>query len=86
MPLVLAIALLGLVLGWILSASLLDKRWYEVLMDVIPYGFIAIAMLRTPAIMTSIVERMKEHERSSGEDPDVPITDQDGNGPTAIAL
>jgi hypothetical protein len=43
-------------------------------------------MLRTPAIMTSIVERMKEHERSSGEDPDVPITDQDGDGPTAIAL
>jgi hypothetical protein len=86
MPRVLAIVLLVLVLAWIASAGLLDKWWYEVLMDVVPYGFIAIAMLRTPAIMTSIVERMKEHERSSGEDPDVPITDQDGNGPTAIAL
>jgi len=85
-PLVLALLLLGLMLAWIASAGLLDKRWYEVLMDVFPYAFIAIAMLRTPAIMTSIVERMKEHERSSGEDPDVPIRDQDGNGPTAIAL
>ena len=85
-PLVLALLLLGLMIAWIASAGLLDKRWYEVLMDVFPYAFIAIAMLRTPAIMTSIVERMKEHERGSGEDPDVPITDQDGDGPTAIAL
>lgn len=85
-PLVLALVLLGLMLAWIAGAGLLDKRWYEVLMDVFPYAFIAIAMLRTPAIMISIVERMKEHERGSGEDPDVPITDQDGDGPTAIAL
>lgn len=85
-PRVLAIVLLGLVLGWIASASLLDKRWYEVVMDVLPYGFIGVAMLRTPAIMTAVSERMKDHERSTGEDPDVPLTDQDGDGPTAIAL
>jgi hypothetical protein len=86
LPRILAVVLLGLVIGWIASASLLDKRWYEVVMDVLPYGFIGIAMLRVPRNVTRIAERMKDYERGAGEDPDVPIVDQDGDGPSALAL
>ncbi|MGH2698187.1 MAG: hypothetical protein ACRDJL_03170 [Actinomycetota bacterium] len=86
LPRILAIVLLGLVLGWIASASLLDKRWHEVVMDVLPYVFIVVVMLRAPSIVARIAERMKEYERDAGEDPEVPLVDQDGDGPSAIAL
>ncbi|MGH2752024.1 MAG: hypothetical protein ACRDK3_14305 [Actinomycetota bacterium] len=85
-PRVVAILLLGLVLGWIASKSLLDKSWIEVGTDVLPYVFITIVMLRVPSIVRRIVERMKDYERGAGEDPDVPLADQDGDGPSAIAL
>ncbi len=29
--------LLGLVIVWVAGAGLLDKRWYEVVLDVVPY-------------------------------------------------
>jgi hypothetical protein len=29
---------------------------------------------------------MRDYERGVGEDPDVPIIDQEGDGPTALAL
>lgn len=85
-PRFVAILLLGLVLGWISSKSLLDRSWIEVGTDVLPYVFICIAMLRIPSIVTRIVERMMNYERSVGEDPDVPLIDQDGDGPSALAL
>lgn len=85
-PRFVAILLLGLVLGWISSKSLLDRSWIEVGTDVLPYVFICITMLRIPSIIRRIVERMKDHERSVGEDPAVPLIDQDGDGPSAIAL
>jgi hypothetical protein len=86
LPRLLALALLVLVIGWVASASLLDKRWYEVVMDVLPYCFVCLLMLRTPVIVGRIAERMREYERSAGEDPDVPFIDQEGDGPTALAL
>ena len=86
LPRLLAIALLVLVIGWVASASLLDKRWYEVVMDVLPYCFVCVIMLRTPVIVGRIAERMRDYERSAGEDPDVPYIDQEGDGPTALAL
>jgi hypothetical protein len=86
LPRLLALALLALVIGWAASASLLDKRWYEVAMDVLPYCFVCLLMVRTPVIVGRIAERMKDYERSVGEDPDVPLIDQEGDGPTALAL
>jgi hypothetical protein len=86
LPRLLALALLALVIGWAASASLLDKRWYEVVMDVLPYCFVCLLMVRTPVIVGSIAKRMKDYERSVGEDPDVPFIDQEGDGPTALAL
>jgi hypothetical protein len=86
LPRLLALALLALVIGWAASASLLDKRWYEVVMDVLPYCFVCLLMVRTPVIVGRIAERMKDYERSVGEDPDVPFIDQEGDGPTALAL
>ncbi len=83
LPRQLASVLGALVVGWIASASLLDKRWYEVLMDVLPYVFIGIAMLRVPGALRAIAERMREYERDTGEDPDLEMGD---GGPTAIAL
>ncbi|MGH8574360.1 MAG: hypothetical protein ACREX8_17550 [Gammaproteobacteria bacterium] len=86
-PRILAIVLLGLVVGWILSASLLDKRWYEVVMDVLPYGIVGVTLLRTPAIMRKIAERIRDYERDIGEDPERELLDDPGDGgPTAIAL
>jgi hypothetical protein len=86
LPRLLALALLVLVIGWAASASLLDKRWYEVVMDVLPYCFVCLLMVRTPVIVGRIAERMRDYERSVGEDPDVPLIDQEGDGPTALAL
>jgi hypothetical protein len=86
LPRLLALALLALMIAWVASASLLDKRWYEVVMDVLPYCFVCLIMLRTPVVVSRIAERMKDYERSAGEDPDVPFIDQEGDGPTALAL
>ena len=86
----LAELLLGLSIVWIATASLLDKRWYEVVADVLPYVFVFVALLRMPSLLRQVSERMKEYERSVGEDPDEPwqtdpSTNGDG-GPTTIAL
>jgi hypothetical protein len=86
LPRLLALALLALVIGWVASASLLDKRWYEVVMDVLPYCFVCVLMVRVPVILSRIAKRMRDYERGVGEDPDVPIIDQEGDGPTALAL
>ncbi|HET7481286.1 MAG TPA: hypothetical protein VFK89_00360 [Actinomycetota bacterium] len=85
-PKVLAEILLGLVIVWIAVSPLLDKRWYEVLTDVGPYAFVAVALLRTPYALRKIAERMKGYERDAGEDPDADIWDSGDGGPTAIAL
>jgi hypothetical protein len=81
-PRLLTTLLLGLVIVWIAAASLLDKRWYEVVVDVLPYAIVLAALLRTPASLRSVAERMKEHEREAGDDPDAEPDD----GPTALAL
>jgi hypothetical protein len=78
-------ALFVLAGAWIASASLLDKRWWEVALDVLPYLLVGIAFLRLPAIMHKIAERMRAYERDVGEDPDTDYTDGDG-GAAVIAL
>jgi hypothetical protein len=82
-PRILALVLLVLVGAWIASSSLLDKRWYEVVADVLPYAFVSIALLRVPAALRAIAERMRDYEKDHGEDPDLPYEDE---GPTALAL
>lgn len=84
---ILAVTLLGFVIGWIASASLLDKRWHEVVLDVLPSAFVGVALLRVPAILRSMATRMRTYEREAGEDPDkeLPGLEDDG-GPTALAL
>ena len=67
-PRVLAILLLVLMAAWIAAASLLDKRWYEVLADVLPYVIVGAALLRVPPAMRAIAERMKDYEREVGDD------------------
>lgn len=75
---------LALLIIWIASASLLDKRWYEVVADVLPSCIVAIALMRVPSALRSVAERMKEYERDAGDDPDEPLGG-DG-GATALAL
>jgi hypothetical protein len=82
-PKLLRTLLLGLVIAWVAGARLLDKRWDEVVVDVLPYVIVYVALLRTPRAMYRIGERMKERERESGHDPDAPL---EGDGPTALAL
>jgi hypothetical protein len=82
-PKVLTTLLLGLVIVWVAAASLLDKRWWEVVLDVVPYVIVYAALLRTPRALRKIAARMKGLERDEGEDPDA--IDEDG-GPTALAL
>jgi hypothetical protein len=79
-----ALLLVALVAIWIGAAGLLDKRWYEVVLDVLPYVFISIALLRVPAALRSIAARMKKYELDIGEDPDREFGD-DG-GPSAVTL
>ena len=87
-PRVLAFILLLLVVGWVAASSLLDKYWYEVALDALLYAFVSIALLRTPGALRAIAARMREFERSVGEDPDKDYDDLDGGdgGPTAVAL
>jgi hypothetical protein len=81
----LALVLLALVVAWVAGASLLDKRWYEVVFDVLPYVIVMAALLRTPRVLRSIAERMKGYERQAGEDPDAEL-EEDDEGPSEIAL
>lgn len=83
---VVAEVLAGLVIVWIAVSSLLDKRWYEVLTDLIPYVLVGIAVFRVPGGMREIAERMKEYEREVGEDPDEDWRDLGDDGPTALVL
>lgn len=76
----LAAALLVLVVVWVtVVRGILDKSWYEVTVDVLPYVVVSAALLRTPFILRAIARRMREYERQAGEDPDQPL-DKDGNG------
>lgn len=67
-PRYLALALLVLVAVWIAVASLLDKRWHEVLFDVLPYVIVGAAVLRIPAALSDIAARMKGYEKEIGDD------------------
>ena len=77
--------LIVLVGGWIASASLLDKRWWEVVLDVLPYALVGAAFLRIPPVMHKVAERMRRYEKDIGEDPDSDLDDGDG-GVAVIAL
>ena len=81
-PRVLALVFLVLALAWIAAASLLDKRWHEVLFDVLPYVIVVIAVLRTPAALQGIAERMRDYEREVGDDQVV----EDDGPPGAIPI
>jgi TRAP-type uncharacterized transport system fused permease subunit len=83
-PLYAALVLVGLIIVWIAAAGLLDKRWYEVVLDVLPYVFVCVALLRIPTALRSITARMRKFELDLGEDPDKEFGD-DG-GPTAVSL
>lgn len=85
-PKVLAAVLGVLVLVWIATASLLDKRWYEVVTDVLPYVFVGITLFRVPGTLRRIADRMKEYERDAGEDPDEDWRDLGDEGPEVLAL
>jgi len=82
----LAIVLLILVAIWVASASLLDKRWFEVVADAAPSLVVTLALLRIPAVLDSVAERMKQHERDAGEDPDKPLHEPGDGGPQVLAL
>ena len=79
--------LVALVVGWIASASLLDKRWWEVVLDVLPYAFVGGGFVRLPSNMARVALRMRDYERDIGEDPDKDYDDFDDSGGIAeIAL
>ena len=79
----LALAVFALAIGWVASASLLDKRWYEVVADVIPSLFVAAGLLRIPHSLRAIAARMKSFERQAGDDPD---TGLGGDGGAAAVV
>ncbi len=84
----LAAALLALVVVWVtVVRGILDKNWYQVTTDVLPYLVVSAALLRTPFILRAIARRMREYERQAGEDPDQPLDkDGDGGGTAELAL
>jgi hypothetical protein len=83
-PRVLAGAMGILVAAWIAVApSLLDKFWYEVLLDVTPYVVVTVSLLRLSRALKRVAERMRTYERDAGEDPD---RGYDEGGPAALSL
>ncbi len=82
-PRQLALVMMVLVGAWVAAASLLDKRWYEVVFDVLPYVIVSVALIRTPPVLRKVAERMKEYERNAGWEPE---DDAGDGGPTALAL
>ena len=82
-PLILALGLLVLTGGWAATSSLLDKRWYEVVTDLVPAAIVIAALLRTRSVLRLVAERMKGYEREAGDEPDAPLEDE---GPSALAL
>jgi hypothetical protein len=84
-PRLLAAAMVVLVAAWLGAASLLDKRWYEVVADTLPYAVVAVVFFRTPGALRAIAVRMERYERELGEDPERDYDAGDG-GPAAIAL
>jgi hypothetical protein len=82
---VLATVLLALVAAWIAASSLLDKRWYEVLLDVLPYGLVSAALLRMRPAMRRVAERMRDYEEDHGDRPDQDLDEGQG-GPAELAL
>ncbi len=83
----LVIFLLAVTAAWVASASLLDKRWYEVVADAAPSSIVLLGLLRVPSALTAIAERMKDYEREVGEDPDKPFDHGIGDGgPEVFAL
>jgi hypothetical protein len=81
----LAGVLLALVVGWIAAARLLDKRWYEVLLDVLPYALVSAALLRMRPAMRRVAERMRDYEEDHGDRPDEDMDEGQG-GPAELAL
>lgn len=77
--------LIALMIIWVAVASLLDKRWQEVVMDLVPYFVIGLALARVPFALRQVVARMKRYEEEAGDDPDRETEPGDG-GPAAIAL
>jgi hypothetical protein len=84
-PRLLTTLLIGLVIAWVAGASLLDKRWWEVVADVVPYAIVLAALLRTPRALRAVGQRMRDFEREVGDDPDAPDPEE-GDGPAAMAL
>src|SRR5918992_948760 len=60
-------------------------RQLAMVLDVLPYVFVGVALVRTPGALRAIGERMKEYEREQGEDPDKDLFDE-GPGAGEIAL
>jgi hypothetical protein len=84
-PKILVNVLLCLLIVWVASASLFDKRWYEVVADAAPSLVVMLTLYRVPSTLKAVAERMKKYEREAGDDPDAPLEGGDG-GATAIAL
>jgi hypothetical protein len=83
-PRFLALVLFALVIVWVvLGARALDKRWYEVLLDLFPYPIVSIALLRMPSALRAVATRMKEFEEMFGDRPDEP---DEGDGSAVVAL
>ena len=86
-PKLLRTMLLALVIVWIAVAPALDKRWHEVVIDLVPYLIVYAVLWRLPPTMRHVAERMKDRERDAGDDPDGDGGPTYGDGgPTALAL
>lgn len=64
-----ALSLLGVVAVQLATMHWLHLRWFQVVINLLPALFIAVALLRVPHALRAIVERMKDYEREAGDDP-----------------
>jgi hypothetical protein len=68
-PRVIAETLAGLAIIWIAVASLLDKRWTEVVTDIFPYLVVGIAVVRVPGALRAVGPPSPSRQSASGSSP-----------------
>ncbi len=65
-----ALSLLAVVAAQLATIHLLHLHWYQVVINLLPAFFVAIALLRVPHALRGITERMKDYEKEAGDDPE----------------
>jgi hypothetical protein len=69
---------------WLAGQSLLEQRWWELVLQLVPYVIVYAAVVRTPGAMAKAGARMKRYEDEAGDEDAGDEADE--GGPSELAL